>query len=251
MDRSPVAETSPGASPAASPTVAPTPNQEQARQTAAAGYEQFRDNVFDDTHLSRSDYERLIARPLLARQKVRETLESEVGQSAEQIHAAHILVETRDLADSLSQQLQQPGVEFEQLAKDNSTDSSTAPNGGDLGWFPRGIMVTEFDDVAFATQPGQISAPFQTQFGWHIVKIHAIESDRPLTDDQISQLKSNKVRHWLEDQRAASDISSEIDPTPTSADQQFEPPPDAPPTPTAPAAPATSPEASPVAGSTS
>jgi peptidyl-prolyl cis-trans isomerase C len=159
-------------------------------------------------------------------------------------------VETKDLADSLAQQLQQPGVEFEQLAKDNSTDSSTAPNGGDLGWFPRTIMVPEFDAVAFATQPDQFSAPFQTQFGWHIVKVYALQTDRPLTDEQISQLKANTVRNWLDEQKAASDISSKVEPTPTSADEQFEPPPDAPPTPTptptVPASPAPSPVASPL-----
>jgi hypothetical protein len=244
---SPSGSGSPEASPTASPTVAPTPNQEEARQTAAAGYKRFQDNVFGETHLSRSDYERLIARPQLARQKVREALESQIGQSAEQIHAGHILVATKDLADSIYQQLQQPGAEFEQIAKDQSTDSSTAPNGGDLGWFPRGIMVPAFDAVAFATQPGQISQPFETQFGWHIVKVYASEPDRPLTDDEISQLKTNAVQRWLEEQRAASDISSEITPTPTPTGQQFEPPPDAPPTPTPTPTPLASPVASPLA----
>jgi peptidyl-prolyl cis-trans isomerase C len=232
-------------------TVSPTPNQEQARQTAAAGYEQFQDNAFERTHLSRADYERLIVRPSVARQKVRETLEAQVGQSAEQLHAAHILVSTKELADSLYQQLQQPDANFEQLAKDNSTDTSTAPNGGDLGWFPRGIMVSEFDAVAFATQPGQVSQPFETDFGWHIVRVYALEPDRPLTDEQITQLKSKKVQDWLDEQKAATDISSDLEPSPTPADQQFQPPPDAPPTPTpAPttvASPEVLPEASPEA----
>ncbi|MEA2531671.1 MAG: hypothetical protein QOG89_3315 [Thermomicrobiales bacterium] len=228
----PDSDASPAASPVAEATVSPTPNQEQARQTAAAGYEQFQDNAFERTHLSRADYERLIVRPSVARQKVRETLEAQVGQSAEQLHAAHILVSTKELADSLYQQLQQPDANFEQLAKDNSTDTSTAPNGGDLGWFPRGIMVSEFDAVAFATQPGQLSQPFETDFGWHIVRVYALEPDRPLTDEQITQLKSKKVQDWLDEQKAATDISSDLEPSPTPADQQFQPPPDAPPTPT-------------------
>lgn len=257
---SPAASGSPAASPEAQPTVSPTPDQEQAKQTAAAGYQTFQENAFDTLHMSRSDYERLIIRPLVARQKVREVLEAEVGQSAEQVHAAHILVSTKDLADSLYQQLQQPDANFEQLAKDNSTDTSTAPNGGDLGWFPRGIMVAAFDDVAFATAPGQISQPFQTQFGWHIIKVYATEPDRPMTDQQISQVKSNKVQKWLDDQKAAMNIESEAKPTPTPAEQTFEAPPDAPPTPTPTpteiatpegspeASPEASPAASPVAG---
>jgi peptidyl-prolyl cis-trans isomerase C len=238
---------SPEASPSAEATVSPTPNQDQARQTAAAGYELFQENAFDVTHMSQADYERLIVRPLVARQKVRETLEAQVGQSAEQVHAAHILVSTKELADSIYQQLQQPGADFGQIAKDQSTDTATAPNGGDLGWFPRGIMVPEFDAVAFATAPGQVSQPFESEFGWHIVKVFALEPDRPMTDEQISQLKSSKVQNWLDEQKAAMDISSELQPTPTPADRTFEPPPDAPPTPTPAPTAVASPEASPQA----
>ncbi len=248
-DASPVAspEASPEASPVAEATVSPTPNQEQALQTAEAGYDLFQENAFDATHMSEADYERLIVRPAVARQKVREAIEADVGQSAEQVHASHILVSTKDLADSLFQQVQQPEANFEQIAKDNSTDTSTAPNGGDLGWFPRGIMVGEFDAVAFATPPGQISQPFQSEFGWHIVKVYALEPDRPMTDDQISQVKSSRVEKWLEDQKADSDIESEVDPTPTPADRTFEPPPDAPPTPTPTPTEIATPEGSPAA----
>lgn len=231
-DGSPFADASPDVPATAEPTPSPTPNQEQARQTAEAGYETFQDNAFERTHLSQADYERLIVRPAVARQKVRAALEAEVGQSAEQVHAAHILVSTKELADSIYQQLQAPGANFEQIAKDQSSDTSTAPNGGDLGWFPHGIMVSAFDDVAFATQPDQISQPFQTEFGWHIVKVYAKEPDRPLTDDQIQQLKTKAVQDWLDARKSESDISSEVQPTPTPADQQFQAPPDAPPTPT-------------------
>lgn len=231
-DGSPVAEASPAGSPTTAPTPSPTPNQEQARQTAEAGYETFQDNAFERTHLSQADYERLIVRPAVAREKVRAVLEAQVGQSAEQVHAAHILVGTKELADSIYQQLQAPDANFEQIAKDQSSDTSTAPNGGDLGWFPRGIMVSAFDEVAFTTEAGQVSQPFQTEFGWHIVKVYAKEPDRPLTDDQIQQLKTKVVQDWLDARKAESDISSEVRPTPTPADQQFEAPPDAPPTPT-------------------
>jgi peptidyl-prolyl cis-trans isomerase C len=244
---SPVA--SPVGSPSPAATVSPTPNQDEARQTATAGYQQFQKNAFDRTHMSRADYERLIVRPLVARQKVRQTLEAQVGQSADQIHAEHILVSTKDLADSIYQQLQKPDANFEQIAKDQSTDTTTAPNGGDLGWFPRGIMVPAFDQVAFATQPGTISQPFQTEFGWHIVKVLAAEPNRALTDQQISQLKAKKVQDWLDEQKAAMHITSEAKPTPTPAQQQFQAPPDAPPTPTstptAIASPANEPVASP------
>jgi parvulin-like peptidyl-prolyl isomerase len=236
----------PAASPVASPVRSPTPNQEQARQTAAAGFEAFKDATFGRAHLSEADYERWIVRPAIARQKVRAALEAEVGQTAEQVHAAHILVGTRDLAESIFEQLQQPGADFEQIAKDQSIDEATAPTGGDLGWFARGIMVKAFDDVAFSLQPGEISPPFQTEFGWHIVKVYAREADRPLTDQQIERLKANRVEAWLEERRAATRIRSELRPTPTPMMREFEPPPDAPPAPMPTPVPAT-PQASPPA----
>jgi parvulin-like peptidyl-prolyl isomerase len=227
----------------------PTPNSEQARQTAVAGYELFKDQAFGDLHMSTSDYEALIIRPLVARQKVRSALEAQIGQSAEQVHAEHILVGTKDLADSLYQQLQDPNANFEQLAKDNSTDTGTAPNGGDLGWFPHGIMVAEFDKVAFETPVGSISQPVQTQFGWHIIKVLGHEQDRALTDDMISQLKSKAVSDWEDEQRTAAKIDAVVEPTATATSELFEAPSDAPPTP-APsptAIPAASPQASPAA----
>lgn len=230
--QSPIAEASPETTATTQPTSSPTPNPEQARQTAAAGYESFQENAFDRTHLSQEDYERWIVRPAVAREKVRSTLEAQIGQSADQIHAAHILVSTKELADSIAQELQVPGADFEQIARDQSSDTSTAPNGGDLGWFPRGVMVEEFDETAFATEPGQISEPFQTEFGWHIVKVYEAEANRPLTDDQIQQLKTKAVQDWLEVQRAEADIESDVEPTPTPSDRSFEAPPDAPPTPT-------------------
>jgi hypothetical protein len=223
---------SPVASPAASPAVSPTPNPEQARATAAAGYADFREAVFDPAHLSEESYEQWVVRPAVARQKLKDKLEAQVGQSAEQVHAAHILVDTSDLAQQIYNQVTQPNADFAQAAIDQSTDESTAVNGGDLGWFVRGEMVKPFEDLAFSLQPGEIGQPVQTEFGWHIIKVFAHEPDRPLTDDQITKLKTQVVEQWLASQKADMRISSEVDPTPTPETQTFEPPAAAPPTPT-------------------
>jgi hypothetical protein len=233
--------------PAGTPAVSPTPNAEQAHSTAVAGYDQFQKSVFSTAHLNRADYERLIARPTLARQKVTDALSAQVGQTAEQVHAAHILVATHDLAQQIYQQATQPGADFAQLARQQSTDKATAVNGGDLGWFAREEMVAPFADAAFKLQPGQISQPFQTQFGWHIVKVFEHAQDRPLTDAQIEKIKQARVDRWLEEQKAATHISSDIKPTPTPEAEQFAPPAGAPtPPPTPLATPAASPVASPL-----
>jgi parvulin-like peptidyl-prolyl isomerase len=231
---SPVADASPAGM--ASPESTPTPNQDEVRQTATANFENYSDQVFDLTHMNRDDYIRLVAKPALARDLVNGYFQQQIGQSAEQVHARHILVGTEELANKLEEELKADPSKFEELAKENSIDTSTAPNGGDLGWFTQGVMVEPFEKVAFALEPGQISDPVQTQFGWHIIEVLAHEDDRALTDDQITQAVTAETNRWLTSQQEAAKISG-IKPTPTPSTQQFVPPADAP----------TAPPASPVA----
>ena len=65
------------------------------------------------------------------------------------------------------------GEDFARLARNNSDDPGSARKGGDLGFFKRGQMVKAFEDTAFSLEPGQISEPFQTRFGWHILKVES------------------------------------------------------------------------------
>jgi parvulin-like peptidyl-prolyl isomerase len=242
-------QSSPEGSPEATPIESATPNQEQARQTAEAGFDDYKDVVFDESHMSQGDYERLIVRPAVARQKIDESLQAPIGQTAEQVHAQHILVDTKDLADQIYQEVTAPDADFGAIAEQQSTDTSTAPNGGDLGWFTRGEMVKPFEDAAFSLQPGEISQPVQSQFGWHIIKVLGHEQDRAMTDDQISKLKDSTVQNWLDGRKADMDISSGIEPTPTPGDETFVPPAEAPEVPTATvtleSTPVASPQASP------
>jgi parvulin-like peptidyl-prolyl isomerase len=97
-------------------------------------------------------------------------IKSEYDKQKEEIHAAHILVETKEEADSIYQQLKN-GADFTQLAKEKSIDPSAKNNGGDLGFFRWGKMVPEFQDAAFKLKVGEISRPVQTQYGWHIIKL--------------------------------------------------------------------------------
>jgi parvulin-like peptidyl-prolyl isomerase len=211
-----------------STAAAGTPGTEEAASTAVANFDQFKDATFKSAHMSRKDYDRLIVRPDLAREKAMAAIEAQIGQAAEQVHAAHILVATEELARSIHDQVATAGVNFEQVAKEQSTDQSTGANGGDLGWFTRAEMVTPFADAAFALKPGQISEPVQSQFGWHIIKVYDHTQNRAMTDEQIDKVKSARVEAWLIERKASMDIDADIAPTPTPAAAQFEAPADAP-----------------------
>ena len=212
----------------ATPGPTQTPNQDEARQTATANFDTYSEQVFALTHMNHDDYVRLIAEPALARDLVQGYFQDNVGQSAEQVHARHILVGTEELADKLYADLQADPSKFAALAVQNSIDTATAPNGGDLGWFTQGVMVEAFDQVAFKLKADQISEPLQTEFGWHIIQVLDHQDNRALTDDQITQTVQAETARWLTDQREAADISSVVKPTPTPATQQFVPPADAP-----------------------
>ena len=93
----------------------------------------------------------------------------------EQVHAKHILisddVNSQDNIIKIQDALKN-NVPFEDLAQKYSLDPGSAQNGGDLGEFPRGMMVPEFEQVAFNLKnSGDISQPVKTQFGWHIIKL--------------------------------------------------------------------------------
>lgn len=78
-------------------------------------------------------------------------------------------------ADSLLAEIR-AGADFGELARENSDDTGSAPSGGDLDWFRRGVMVPEFEDAAFRLRDGQVSEPVRTAFGFHVIKV---ERSRP------------------------------------------------------------------------
>jgi peptidyl-prolyl cis-trans isomerase C len=88
----------------------------------------------------------------------------------QEVHARHILVETEDEAKAIEAELKK-GADFAQLAKEKSKDPGGAADGGDLGFFTKDQMVPEFSAVAFTLEPGKISDPVKSQFGWHVIKV--------------------------------------------------------------------------------
>jgi peptidyl-prolyl cis-trans isomerase C len=101
----------------------------------------------------------------------------------QEVHARHILVETEDEAKAVKAELDK-GADFAELAKKKSKDPG-ASDGGDLGFFTKEQMVPEFSAVAFALEPGKISDPVKSQFGWHIIKVEEKRNRKPPEFDQV------------------------------------------------------------------
>ncbi|MFK3938600.1 peptidylprolyl isomerase [Alkalihalobacillus sp. NPDC078783] len=129
-----------------------------------------------------------------------------------QVHARHILVEDEDEANDLKAQLDE-GADFAELAEENSTDAGTAPSGGDLGFFPEGQMVPEFDEAAFSLDIDEISAPIQSDFGYHIIQVlerrDSYEDYAEAIEDMLIQQKSKSSADVFSDLVKESDITIE------------------------------------------
>src|SRR5712675_2565670 len=101
----------------------------------------------------------------------------------QEVHARHILVETEDQAKKIEGELKK-GADFAELAKKESKDPG-ASDGGDLGFFTKDQMVPEFSAAAFALEPGKISDPVKSQFGWHIIKVEEKRSRKAPEFEQV------------------------------------------------------------------
>lgn len=120
-----------------------------------------------------------------------------------EIRAAHIMIRTKEGADDATlkaaeerinsiHDLLSKGIPWEELALKMSEDASTASKAGELPWFGTGKMVEEFENAAFGlTEDGQISAPFKTSYGWHIVK--RLEYRAPATFEASKRELQKKV----------------------------------------------------------
>lgn len=88
----------------------------------------------------------------------------------DEVRARHIVVETGEEAEEIIALLG-TGGDFAALARERSLDRSTAPLGGNIGWFSRAMMERPLADVAFSTAAGEIAPPFQSEFGWHVLEV--------------------------------------------------------------------------------
>ena len=179
---------------AATPTAGPTatPFTEEMFQTELNEYLENLESInVSEKHMRSYLYQYLM------RIKVQEALNEQIPTEQEQVWARHILVATESEAQEVIDRLES-GEKWPVIAAEVSLDTSNKDNGGDLGWFSDGQMVADFSDAAFALDIGQISAPVETQFGWHVIQL-VDRAVLPLSASDL-QLKQNlEFQQWLAD----------------------------------------------------
>ena len=135
-------------------------------------------------------------------------------QQPEQVRARHILRRVEDSTDqkawdtaeaeikAIYKDVTANGVAFADAAKEHSDDPS-GQRGGDLGFFPRNVMVPEFEKVAFGLSDGEVSKPLKTTFGWHVIKRESYRAAGPIPfatikDQLIAQITNSRFQQSLE-----------------------------------------------------
>ncbi|MEO0428321.1 MAG: peptidylprolyl isomerase [Pseudomonadota bacterium] len=122
---------------------------------------------------------------------------AEAGPETE-VRAAHILVESEELAKTIREELD-GGADFAELAAEHGTDG-TAQRGGDLGYFVKADMVQPFAEAAFEIEPGNVGGPVQTQFGWHLIKV---EDKRPRAAPPFEAVAGDIAQELVQDAQRA------------------------------------------------
>jgi parvulin-like peptidyl-prolyl isomerase len=167
----------------------------------------------------------LVAKVDVPEAEVRKSFEARRAQfdQPEQVRASHILIRVADPKQDarakqtivLIQGRLAKGEKFADLARQYSEDPGSKEKGGDLGFFARGAMVKEFDQVAFSLAPGQVSAPVRTQFGYHLIQVQEKKPAKKATYEEVAarireeltqERQESLFQKWLAEERKGATI---------------------------------------------
>jgi peptidyl-prolyl cis-trans isomerase D len=202
-----------GPTPTEAPTATPTP------YTLAGFNSEVKTYIDSIKNLGITENElRKIIENQLYRDKVLQAITADLKPEDTKVWARHILVQDEATAKDIETRLAVGGT-FASLAAKFSTDTTNKDNGGDLGWFTKGVMDTVFENAVFALNVGEISQPVQTQFGWHIIQSLGKEV-MPLTGSEFETFRQRTFQNWLTENRTTNnkditkfDIWSQIVPS--------------------------------------
>ncbi|ALS79302.1 MULTISPECIES: peptidylprolyl isomerase [Planococcus] len=157
------------------------------------------DQFLTQNNQTEESYKKVIRLNLLQEKALTEGIEvtdkeiqTQYDRQGTELNARHILVADEETANSLKKQLDE-GADFAKLAKENSTDTGSAENGGNVDWFGPGAMVPEFEKVAYELEIDEISEPVASEFGFHIIQVLETRKveDQPALEDQKDKIRSD------------------------------------------------------------
>jgi parvulin-like peptidyl-prolyl isomerase len=168
----------------------------------SGGQDQFNQSL-QDMDTTYEGFRQMLLDQLLS-EAVYAAVTASISPMAEQVHARHILLPTREQAEEVLARLQ-AGEDFSYLAREYSEDISSRESGGDIGFFPRGVMPPEVEGVAFSLPVGDTSGIVETQFGFHIVQVLERE-EREIAVEVFENLRQQTFMQWLQDRREGATI---------------------------------------------
>jgi parvulin-like peptidyl-prolyl isomerase len=178
----------------------PTPEPTATPYTLDAYQKNYKTQIdhFARYGLTEEMYRKLFKVDLL-RKKLYEQVTADVPHTEQQVRARHILVQSEVEAQAVIEELKN-GMDFGEIAAKRSLDTASGAQGGDLGWFGHGAMVAPFEEAAFSLKVGEISAPVQSTFGFHVIQVIARE-DRPLDASGYQQATDKAFSDFLQSLR--------------------------------------------------
>ncbi len=141
------------------------------------------------------------------------------GEPTTEYNAAHILVRTEEEIQTVVAELES-GRDFAEVAREFSLDGSSAA-GGDLGWFGEGVMIEPFEQAVMVLEPGAVSDPVETRFGWHVIllketRVASVPTLEMVRDDLVAEIQRETSRALIAQLRESADIdnlSDAVDPS--------------------------------------
>lgn len=169
-----------------------------------AGGQEVLDAWYASSGFTKEEYRQSV-REQLTGDKLFKKVTASVATTADQVHARHIMVATKEEADAVIARLK-AGEDFVKVAMEVSLDEGSKADGGDLGFFPKGFMIPEFENAAFALEPGKFSDPVQTQYGFHVIMVVERDPQHPMDEQMLQANQQEEFSKWLDAQRTAAKI---------------------------------------------
>jgi peptidyl-prolyl cis-trans isomerase D len=164
--------------------------------------------VLDYVELNQADFVKLDA---ITDAELESAYQQELArfQASEERAAAHILFEedAQEQAEAVRQRILDGELSFAEAAQEFSVDAGSAEQGGDLGYNSRGVLTGPFEDTLFAMQPGEISEPVRTEFGYHLIQLNDVRNTEPPALDEIAA----ELRRDLAQSRAEAEYVAALE----------------------------------------